>query len=46
MTSASTPVASVATSCASTAATWNVELTLPSARSWTSVWRTDVSVTS
>jgi peptide chain release factor 1 len=31
---------------AMTAATWNVDVTRPSARSWTSVWRTETSVTS
>ena len=46
MTSARTPAAIVATSCASIAATLNVDVTRPSARSWTSVWRTDTSVMS
>ena len=46
MASARNPAPSVATSWASIAATWNVEVTRPSARSWTSVWRTDTSVMS
>ena len=44
--SASSPAPIVATSCARTAATWNVDETRPSARSRTSVWRTETSVMS
>ena len=44
--SARIPAASVATSWASIAATLNVDATRPSARSWTSVWRTVTSVMS
>ena len=46
ITSARTPAPSVATSWATTAATWNVDVTRPSARSWTSDWRTETSVMS
>ena len=38
------PGASVADELGDHAATWKVDETRPSARSWTSVWRTDTSV--